>query len=292
MSSEYDSTLSDSKKMEIVKQFLLHAPPGEFNEVLSDVRHLLNDDTLLKEQASCIFAQYRKSQLTPVHIDNSGHACLITDYNELPGGRFYDPRTQRSFKYDPIREEASDYQAHSPDPLSESWRVALEEAWTAYCKEHYFNGSCSVFGSSSDSEITLTACIEGHQFQSRNYCNGRWRSAWTTSFKPTSSAGQQTELRGLINVQVHYFEDGNVQLVSQKEVKKMLPTSSESQLAQDFVHTVETAENDYQTAVSENYQTMSDTTFKALRRPLPVTKNKIDWSKILNYKIGSEIKQH
>ena len=94
---------------------------------------------------------------------------MITEFNELPGGRFYDPKIQKSFKYDPIREEASEYQQWTPDSVSESWRSSLDELWTNYCKEHYFNGCCSVFGSSKDGDITLTACIEGHQFQPRNF---------------------------------------------------------------------------------------------------------------------------
>jgi len=283
-----EDDISVQEKMRIVSDFILHAPPGEFNEVFNDVRELLKNDTLLKEGASGAFAKYNKEQLTPVRLENADLQIVISEYNDLGGGRFFDPRSKQSFKYDHLRKDAVDFQPYEVDAVAEPWRTALDIETIAYTANHYKNGVSSVFGRSQGAQIMLNICIEDHQFQPKNFWNGRWRSQWHITF--TNNASAPCELKGLLKAQIHYYEDGNVQLVSSKECKHPVIITTEAATAKEIIRVIEEAENDYQSAISENYQTMSDTTFKALRRQLPVTRTKIDWSKIVSYTIGKELK--
>jgi len=96
--------------------------------------------------------------------------CLVSEFNHLGGGRFADPRSKQSFRFDHLRKEACDLQPWTPDGPLESLRAAVEAEVTTYALNHFKHGVCSVFEPTApDGGNAIIACIEDHQFQPKNY---------------------------------------------------------------------------------------------------------------------------
>jgi hypothetical protein len=110
--------------------------------------------------------------------------------------------------------------------------------------------------------------------------NGRWRSLYILS--PSSSS---SSLVGSIKVDVHYYEDGNVRLLTTKPVSLSVSSST----ATSIVREIAVAEKKYQENLNKGFTSLSEGAFKGLRRQLPVTRQKVEWDKIAGYRHGRGI---
>jgi hypothetical protein len=110
------------------------------------------------------------------------------------------------------------------------------------------------------------------------YRNGRWRSLYI--FSPSASS-----LTGSIKVDVHYYEDGNVRLLTTKPVSLSVSGGSASSITREIA----VAEKKYQEELNKGFSNLSEGAFKGLRRQLPITRQKIEWDKIAGYRLGQDI---
>lgn len=108
--------------------------------------------------------------------------------------------------------------------------------------------------------------------------NGRWRSLYV--FNPSDNT-----LEGSIKVDVHYYEDGNVRLVTNKAVAASASSDTGAAIAKEIA----SAEKKYQEELNKGFTSLSEGAFKGLRRQLPVTRQKIEWDKVASYRLGQDI---
>jgi len=274
----------------IANNFLLNSPPGEFHEVVTDIRGILTDDSILNETAPATFREYNTEQYLPVQSPGYEHQVLITKIGEVADGEYLDPRAQQVIFFDHIKQEVTGQRPieNELNQEVEPYRAAFEEHAFNYVAEHYQNGAATVYGSkASNGQYVITVAISSSKYNPNNFWNGRWRSTWTITFSPS---GQQATLVGNIKVNVHYYEDGNLQLNTNSDQKTTSSLGDSETAAANAFKAIAKTEQNYQGALEQSYNTMGETTFKALRRALPITRTKIDWSRIQNAKVIKEMK--
>jgi len=193
--------------VDIANGFLLNAPPGEFMEVVTDVRNLLPNESLLNESAPRTFREYNTEQMIAVDSPGHDHKVLITKYGEVSDG-YLDPRGGQVIQFDHIKQQVTGSRPISGELDSglENSRKAFEKHAVDYVSQHYPPGAVTVYG--RDGQIIIA--ISSSKYNPTNFWNGRWKSTWTYA---------NGELVGHFKICVHYYEDGNVQLNSDTKQK-------------------------------------------------------------------------
>jgi capping protein alpha len=275
-------------KRQIYTNLLKQSPPGEFNAVFDDLRTMNHDMALLDEQCETTLVEYNHDNFLPVtHAELKD--SLVTKYNLVNNEHYHyiEPKSNKIFAYDHIQRSVREVlpNAHHVDSELEEWRSALQQHLDSYVYEHYQkNGVGSVFIYEGNAVI----CIGSHKYQRRNCYNGRWCSQWT--IPPYSTKRTTHAVNGKISVLTHYYEDGNVQMNSSKNyVLNVAYPTDISAAAKEVLKQITEAESSYLVNMQEKFSTFSDQTFKALRRPLPVTRTKMDWTKVHTYRIAKDM---
>ncbi|KAF8840766.1 F-actin capping protein, alpha subunit [Paxillus ammoniavirescens] len=277
-------------RIEAAASFVLQSPPGEINDVLNDVRAIVNDDDTLEEGILPALQEYNLAQFIVVDVPGADHQTVVSDVarrldTEGDEERFFDPRSKTSFKFDHLRLEASDARPEEPDPDAEPLRAALEASALSYLAAHYISGVTSVFAVQPSDNFVVQ--IVSNKYNPSNFWSGRWRSHYEIDL------GESKTIQGKVFVNVHYYEQGNVQLETLHDFSMSIPPATANApphtAASKIFALIEAEETRLQTSLNESYHEMSEKAFKGLRRALPLTRQKLDWDRVLGYKLGAEL---
>lgn len=175
----------------------------------------------------------------------------------------------------------------------------LKEKLGEYVRELYpGTGKVSIKQCESDlSEWKIE--IVGEKLKPKAFWSGHWKSTWTVKFieKEEQEAEKEEKkffsLTGKIGLNVHYHEEGSVQLSAEKEIPSRVDFQADTlaHCVDKIYWKIKDSEDSVQVALNEAYQQLAENIFKKLRRQLPVTRTKMDWGKFGNYQLRRELKK-
>ncbi|XP_076958172.1 F-actin-capping protein subunit alpha-like [Bidens hawaiensis] len=295
---EEEVILTEDQKIDIAKWFLLNSPPGEIQYVAKDLKSVLSDDNAYRKAASEAFPIYNKSNFICLHFLNRSGEVLVSSFSEISEDEYLDPRTAQVAKVDHVRQVCTQMRPARDDELPsayiEEYRCALDAEISKYVEEAYPKGVYSVYctkGKDAEdcgSDFELVVVITATRHSPQNFCNGSWVSIWNIEFKDEL---QTVEIRGKMQVTAHYFEEGNVQLDAKHECRDSTMFQSPDDSADSLMNIIRHHETEYLTSLQVSYSNLPDSTFKELRRKLPVTRTLFPWHSTLQFSLTRDLEK-
>ncbi|CEM02255.1 unnamed protein product [Vitrella brassicaformis CCMP3155] len=301
MSGGGSSSISVEEKRRIVRYIMLNSPPGQTQEVLTDCRKLLqNDPEVLSESAlSEILAEHNEQKLLAVRLPQSNlPKGIVCRQGRLADRLYLEPRTKHVFEVAHITQTvAGSVTAAEPSQLptrAEPYRAALDTAMDGYIATHYYpdeqplptaSGGTSgvahaVYGVDEGKDaVTLHVVISAKNQNLKNYWAGGWASQWSITFTPNQTTS--AKLKGSASVLTHFFEEGNVQMHADNDMQADIQPpdlKSAESLSSAVAKAISTLEGAFHQSMEDKYAACADRAFKSLRRTLPITMEKFDWS--------------
>lgn len=253
-------------KLSVANYYIQSTPINEVKFALNDVKTIVDDPKALNETIQTkMLHDYNVKQM--VHMDaGNGIKFLTTPYNEVNQNTFYNPENCKVYEVNHIEKQVvSEVGSHTPTG-DETLRSAVAAAMKDYVSGNYKNDKCVTGVYMVDG--ALVVCVSAINTNLGAFWTGNWRATYRLE-KGAS------KLTGKMHANVHYFEDGNVQLNAEFEPTENTEVDGS---ADSIVKAINRIESDWQANLEKMYIDMHHQTFKAMRRALPISKTLFNWS--------------
>eukprot|EP01006_Ploeotia_vitrea_P043846 TRINITY_DN66784_c5_g1_i5.p1 TRINITY_DN66784_c5_g1~~TRINITY_DN66784_c5_g1_i5.p1 ORF type:complete len:290 (-),score=162.28 TRINITY_DN66784_c5_g1_i5:123-992(-) len=271
---EYEEA-SPEQKLHIANYFVQSCPVGEVDELVAEVQTLVNDPSVLTDdKVADMMHDYNVANMVFAKAPN-GRQVIVSQHGEVDKQSYLDPSSGQVFTFDHVKGEFTGESDVKEDLSADvaAYRAALEKQIAEYLSLNYVEGkvASAVYGANDG---TLTVCVSAKNTKLSSFWTGTWKSVFQVN---VSSQGQAT-LTGTIKVNVHYYEDGNVQLNTDITREVAVKVGDAAATAKAVEKAIAEIESSFQEHLGEIYIQMHSTTFKSMRRFLPVSGVKMNWN--------------
>lgn len=270
---------------ELVDSLIQSAPPAELKQVSQSLSSLTKGTSTSSTNSLIQDSIEQYAQENIISIDN----IIISKYNkDENSSKYIDYVNNKLFNVDWQNQKIIDVESyHDNNNKRGSNYDELIQKLSQYGDDYY--PSNFAFTVIPESEDQLRVIIIGQRANHDNFYTGQWKSNYLIT---------EQGIKGNIDLDIHYFEDGNVRLKFNESIDSSNNNNNSSTLqsgnlinnASKIVNFINEQENAIMVKIIEQFNNLNQKSFKNLRRLLPVTRSKINWgSAIGNYRLGSDV---
>ena len=270
---------------ELVDSLIQSAPPAELKQVSQSLSSLTKGTSTSSTNSLIQDSIEQYAQENIISIDN----IIISKYNkDENSSKYIDYVNNKLFNVDWQNQKIIDVESyHDNNNKRGSNYDELIQKLSQYGDDYY--PSNFAFTVIPESEDQLRVIIIGQRANHDNFYTGQWKSNYLIT---------EQGIKGNIDLDIHYFEDGNVRLKFNESINSSSNNNNSSTLqsgnlinnASRIVNFINEQENATMVKIIEQFNNLNQKSFKNLRRLLPVTRSKINWgSAIGNYRLGSDV---
>ncbi|CAX39652.1 F-actin capping protein subunit alpha, putative [Candida dubliniensis CD36] len=267
------------KLNELVDSLIQSAPPAELKQVSQSLSSLTKGTSTSSTNSLIQDSIEQYAQDNIISIDN----IIISKYSkDENSSKYIDYVNNKLFNVDWSNQKIIDVEPYHNNSNGNSYNELIQKL-TQYGDDYY--PSNFAFTVIPENQDQLRVIIIGQRANHDNFYTGQWKSNYLIT---------EQEIKGNIDLDIHYFEDGNVRLKFNESINSNNSSTLQSgNLINDsskIVNFINEQENATMVKIVEQFNNLNQKTFKNLRRLLPVTRSKINWgSAIGNYRLGSDV---
>ncbi|KAL3229200.1 F-actin-capping protein subunit alpha [Nakaseomyces bracarensis] len=254
----------------IINQIIKDSPAGEIEEVYKDLVTIAGEAS--KDTIIDAISEYNVVNTVPVDVD--GKDVIVSKFNK-EGTKFVDPLNKVQFSVDHLHRKGIDVASYEKGLDADQEQYAKE--LRLYLGDNFpGKATCAVYPVPNEDSKTAIIIVST-KYNPANFWNGLWKSEYIYDSSDKS-------LSGTIDVNVHYYEDGNVSFKSSKEINETDVSNP--------INTITKVENTFEEELQVTFSDLNEKQFKSLRRRLPITRSKVNWGKAIgNYRLGRDAAQ-
>lgn len=281
---EYDDEpLPIEEKLAICQYFISDCPPGHVADVVSALKTLDCADVLTDDVVAGMLSEYHAKNGTVVPVAGSDFRLCVSSEGKVGENSYLETAGGHVVEFNAMTGEAGQKREATAAELGSGdsdMQSEIQDAVNDHVKKNYSANSAAVVTSTGN---TFTVVIGSEKQKLEAFWSGRWLSKW----KVEVTGGGKAAVSGNLRLLAHYFEEGNVQMnLNRDSEQKEISFSDAGGLASSVAKYIEATSATLHDEIDNMFDNMQQTTFKAIRRTLPINGSKFQWQNYQMYKLA------